>query len=130
MKKIFLAAGILAFSFASAQQNIFFDVQEYLKKKNQTTLKKNPVYIMPFRQRAEIINMLKQFPVTDHSYILPNGNKVYLLADNMPCIVPNMKQFNMPNIVNPSEYFKSLSNPNRQPGRMPNAIIPYRIIPE
>ncbi len=35
MKKMFLLAGIIAFSVASAQQNDIFDIQEHLTKKNQ-----------------------------------------------------------------------------------------------
>ena len=37
-------------------------------------------------------------PQKEHGYILPDGNTVTVLTQgNMPCIKPDMSQFNMPN---------------------------------
>ena len=43
------------------------------------------------------------FPASkETAFILPDGNKVALLdQDNMPCIKPDMMQFNMPNAGSP-----------------------------
>lgn len=142
MKKIFFAAGILAFSFASAQQNDFFDIQKYLKKKNELNKKLtvDNLFILPknrcwkspnlpfFKKDLQLLTTRTKTKILTE---LTNGNKAYSLPqDNMPCIVPDMSQFNMPNIANPKEYFQSLADRTHKPGKMPNAIIPYRIIPE
>ncbi|MES1226970.1 MAG: hypothetical protein ABUT20_66470, partial [Bacteroidota bacterium] len=50
---------------------------------------------------------------------LPNGNKVYALPeDNMPCIVPDLAQFNMP-------IFKPKAD-----GIIPNGSRDYKVIPQ
>lgn len=60
-------------------------------------------------------------PTAKLSHTLSNGNKVYLLPqDNMPCIVPNMSQFNMPNAG------RNIKVNGMPPGSSP----PYKIIPE
>ena len=52
---------------------------------------------------------------------LENGSKVYSLPqDNMPCLVPEMSQFNMPN----------LAKGKKVNGMPPGIIPPYKIIPE
>jgi len=49
--------------------------------------------------------------------ILPNGNRVVALPqDNMPCIVPDMKQFSMPNAT------PVYPNKQKGPGAIPNPI--------
>jgi len=59
-------------------------------------------------------------PSAKFSHILRNGNKVYFLPqDHMPCIVPNMSQFNMPNAG------RNLKVNGMPPGTSP----PYKIIP-
>ena len=60
-------------------------------------------------------------PTAKLSHTLGNGNKVYLLPqDNMPCMVPNMTQFNMPN-----------AGRNLRANGMPPGISPpNKIIPE
>lgn len=97
MKKIFVIAGVFSFSFASAQENNFFDIDKHLQKKN-----KKKIIIPLKRPQAKIVetkDAMTVFPgnMATLSHILPNGNKVYLLPQsNMPCIVPEMHQFNMP----------------------------------
>lgn len=60
-------------------------------------------------------------PKAKFSHGLPNGNKVFLLPlDNMPCIVPDMNQFNMPNLG------RNIKANGMPPGTSP----PHKIIPE
>ncbi len=56
------------------------------------------------------------------SHVLPGGNKFYLLPqDNMPCIVPNMDQWNnMPNAAPRIPYTVHHGLPGDQPGLIPN----------
>lgn len=43
-------------------------------------------------------NRIVGFPSARYSHRSLNGASIYLLSpDNMPCVVPDMKQFNMPN---------------------------------
>ena len=121
MKKIFLAAGILAFSFATAQQNDFLDIQKQIQKKLKEDQKqKLREQLLSFQNVHRLTSQQSTLPQAKFLQVLPNGNKVYALPqDHTPCIVPDMKQFNMPNIT----------RRNDVSGRMPNAIIPYKIIP-
>jgi len=127
MKKVFLFFGIAAFSSASAQQKDVFDInrhiQEVLRNRNTSvrgveTFKTDQVFINSSTGSKPKL-----------SQILPNSDKVYTLRqDNTPCVVPDMSQFNMPNISNPSEYFESLPFKQHLPGIIPNAVIPYQLI--
>ena len=130
MKKIFLLFGIAAFCSASAQQKDVFDIQKHLNQLVKD--KKFPGAVFkPFNKTRPLINYYG-YPLYSQnlSHILPNGDKVYTLSqDNMPCIVPDMKQFNnMPDISNPNEYFELLQFRNHVPGTIPNAVRPYRLI--
>lgn len=122
LKKIFLLASILAFSFASAQQNEFFNIEKYMQKK-QTELKKSQFRIHRF---PENVTTTYSVPTSQPQLIaeLPNSNKVYALPqDHMPCIKPDMSQFNMPNVfvVN-----KPYSSPfKKEVGKIPNPAIPF-----
>ena len=49
--------------------------------------------------------------------------------DNMPSVVPDMYQFNMPNAANTEKYFDPLTEEYKTPGRIPNITIPYKNIP-
>ena len=54
-------------------------------------------------------------------YTNPNGTRVYALSqDNMPCLVPDMSQFNMP----------VLGKGTNITGMPPGSVPPYKIIPE
>ena len=65
------------------------------------------------------------------SHSLQNNSKVYLLPmDNMLCVVPDMDQFNMPNGANPEKYNESLLGKFKESGRIPNMLIPHKMIPE
>lgn len=121
MKKIFFFVSILGFSFVSAQQKGIFDIQKHLQQKfKQEQDQKQKEHALSFLKRNQLFLQWPSPPQARLSHILANGNKVYLLPqDNMPCIVPDMGQFNMPN----------LAKGKRIPGKMPNAAIPYKIIP-
>jgi hypothetical protein len=126
MKKIFLFFGIATISSASAQQKDVFDVNRHIQQllKNKTAGKSIAL--------AEIDNFFLKGSHTSGvnlSYVLPNGDKVYLLLqDNMPCVVTGTPQNNMPNISNPNKYFESLTFKNNTPGSIPNAVKPFRLI--
>lgn len=64
------------------------------------------------------------------SYFLPNGDKVVILGqDNMPCIIPDMRQFQiMPNYAIGEQFNFNFSPKRIQPGQIPNGSIPFRMI--
>jgi hypothetical protein len=54
--------------------------------------------------------------------VLPNGNQVYALPqDNMPCIVPQMNQYAMPNA---GDNIKTENVPGAIPNPAPKIVIP------
>ena len=122
MKKVFLLASILAFSFASAQQNEFFNIEKYMQKK-QKELKKSQIKIPRFPEKTT--NMYFETSSQPQLMVeLPNGNKVYALPqDHMPCIKPDMSQFNMPNIYVSKKPQASLFK--KEAGKIPNPAIPF-----
>ena len=128
MKKIFLLLGIAAFSSASAQQKDLFNIQKYLQKKQEESKKleenkKFVVKIKPVRKQITWAGDVRQLP----SYNLLNGNKVIILSlDHMPCIIPDMKQFMMPNIPNRNEDFQSRLPGRNMPGTIPNPTRPFK----
>lgn len=103
MKKIFFVIAIGAFSFASAQNN-------------QTPAVSRPKMNSLETPRFYIINPPQTRLMVNGQLInrLPNGNKVYALAqDNMPCIVPDMSQYNM-SVVKPAIVYNNIQNPALQ----------------
>ena len=128
MKKIFLLFGVVTFSFAIAQQKDVFDINRHIQGvlKNKSTSSTGQ---KTFKTDKTIIAGLTHSQ-PKQSYILPNGDKVNVLSgDNMPCVIPEMKQFTiMPNISNPNEYFETLFFRQHLPGNIPNAVKPYRLI--
>ena len=105
MKKIFLIAGILSFTAAVAQDNGSPKIKVVPSKPKKNISSKPPVYfVKPQTQllsNAELLNTL------------PNGNQVYALPqDNMPCVVPDVSQYNMPVVKPQVEY--TIPNPYPQ----------------
>jgi len=105
MKKIFLIAGILSFTATVAQNNGSPKVKVVPPKPKNNISSKPPVYfVKPQTQllsNAELLNTL------------PNGNQVYALPqDNMPCVVPDVSQYNMPVVKPQVEY--TIPNPYPQ----------------
>lgn len=129
MKKVFLFFGIAAFTSVSAQQNDLFDIQKHLLKKqaeeNKLVENKsiNLPSIKPFIYNPPHLN---NNPVD--SYTLPNGDKVVISnLDNMPCVQPDMRQFQrMPNLAYQEQF--NFSTQQLLPGQIPNGSKPYSMI--
>ena len=114
MKYLFLIAGILVFGFVSAQNDEVYYLQKQLKKLQQKKI--NPLY----KHQPPVALLPKDnfLPENDIAYTLANGNKVSKLPqDNMPCIVPDMSQFNMPNAGSPDMLYS-------RKGTIPNPLFP------
>ena len=132
MKILFVVTGIISLTTASAQQNDFFDPQRHLEKKNKSKFQpliRKPLQTNPDFPKFSATNLSPQVGAK-LSHTLPNGNKVYLLpTDNMPCVVPDMSQFNMPTGKLTHIYAEDSTQRSNLPGRIPNTIPPWRIIP-
>ena len=130
MKKIFLLFGVAAFSSATAQQNDLFDIQKHIQKKQAEGKKA--------AEKKLLLTTIKSFQnyntysnnIANRSFLLPNGDKVVSLGqDNMPCVVPDMKQFqNMPNLANKEQFNFNYSPQKVLPFQIPNGSIPFRMI--
>ena len=125
MKKILLFFGIAAFMSASAQQNDLFDIQKHLLKKsadNNNLVKKKNIDLPLINNPLYINNN----PVD--SYTLSNGDKVVISRlDNMPCVQPDMQQFQrMPNIAYQEKF--NFSTQQLLPGQIPNGSKPFSLI--
>ena len=119
-----LLFSISMFCFTSAvSQTPYYDFKKYHDQKKPLHLLKNDLV------KELSINQLLDLKYS-YSYIKPqatlllkleNGNKIYSLPlDNMVCLVPEMSQFNMPNL-----------SKGKKVNRMPPGIMPpYKIIPE
>ena len=129
MKKVFLLFGIAAFTTASAQQNDLFDIQKHLQKKSVDynklieNKKIDLAFSKPFIYNPPQVN---NNPVD--SYTLPNGDKVVISTlDNMPCVQPDMQQFQrMPNLGYEGQF--NFSPQRVFPGQIPNGSKPYSMI--
>lgn len=91
-------------------------------QKKQKELKKSQFRIHRFPEK--VMTSYQTFslqPLLIH--VLPNGNKVYALPqDHMPCVVPDMSQFNMPNTPRLNKYFPF--DNGKEGGKIPNPAIP------
>lgn len=106
MKLILLSVSVSLFGIASAQ-----DTKPPMLKKVNPYTNKNAVPSKPSIQNTPVYNAKPLL-------VLPNGNRVVALPqDNMPCIVPNMNQFSMPNTAPPLYPQKQ-----KGPGTIPNPI--------
>ena len=144
MKKLLLIAGIFSFFFASAQRNPFIVPQKpWLKKYTPSYWEnklKDSLSALRWKKGLNDTQFLNHFtthhaPQAKFQFILPNSTKIYSLPlDNMVCIVPNLSQFNMPNAgvpKLPSVIIQELKDQlEHQPGKIPNAVTPYDIIPQ
>jgi hypothetical protein len=123
MKYLLVIAGMLSVGTVIAQNpNI---TQDRLKKfKSNVPVLKAPL-LKPFIS-SDPYSVQKAFASTDAYVVLANGNKMYRLSqDNMPCIVPDIMQYSMPNLadkkINPQFYFDPYGIPNPA---LPNATKP------
>ena len=92
----------------------------------------NGTFILPLGKNLSkdslqaIIEMMQKLSEKQHMgtlvYTKPNGTRVYALPqDNMPCLVPDMSQFNMPVLG------KGTNITGMPPGSLPpNEIIPKK----
>jgi hypothetical protein len=140
MKKILLIAGIISFSYAYSQNNDFFDIQKYLEKKSENEKKADfeklfpklyftppgvPGNIEPFRFPN---TFQSPSPLGTLSHVLSNGNKVYLLPqDHMPCVVPDMSQYNSIALVKPDIQQYNIPNPAYPPQSKVDPLSPEKL---
>jgi hypothetical protein len=67
-------------------------------------------------------------PLGTLSHVLPNGNKVYMLPqDHMPCIVPDMSQYNSMALVNPDIQQYNIPNPAYPPQSKVDPLSPEKL---
>lgn len=130
MKKVFLLFGIAAFSSAAAQEKNLFDIQKHLQKKQAEARKitQEKKYVLPpfkkFQPADPFINRLH-----NQSYTLPNGDVVLYGIGSMPCIKPDMSQFQtMPDIANSQPYSYKFYTKRIQPGQILNGASPYNLL--
>src|SRR5689334_944927 len=125
MKKIILAAAIFGFLLSNAQQKIHLYPQSPMKK-FQSYPPRNSQPKIDFQQEWKngLQDLAKPLPQAKLLYTLKDNTKVFSLPqDNMICLVPDVKQFTMPNagititpITIPLELKNQLQN---QPGKIP-----------
>lgn len=130
MKKIFLLLGITFSVSTFAQQKDLFDIDRYIQKKLteklKTAGKEKPVPFLPQKY-------IPAYPISNNTqmnYTFSNGDRVVILPfDNMPCVVPNMSQFQaMPNPGRNILAYNFNVLPKRLPGVIPNGALPFKII--
>ena len=129
MKQIFLAAALFGFLFLNAQKIYLYPqnpIERPLPWNNNFQKRLSP----DFKNSFTTITI----PQAKLLYTLKDNTRVFSLPqDNMICIVPDVKQFNMPNAAIsklPFEIPPELKNQlQHQPGRIPNPVIPL-IIPQ
>jgi hypothetical protein len=129
MKKVFILFGIAAFSSASAQQNDVFDIQKHIQQKIVKEKEKAEKTIFKGFDKCWGTSLSKRTRLTNmRDFILPNGDKVITLPiDNMPCVQPDLHQFQtMPNVAYDKPFNFSPQRP--KPGQIPNGAKQYRMI--
>lgn len=116
---------ILLFSFAfsgfiiASSQTPYYDFKKFQEEKI-LSLKQNKIAVA---NQIPVLNKFYNYfnPQAILLFTQPNGNKVYSLPkDNMICLVPDLSNFNMPNIA------KNKIVQGMPPGRM----LPFKIIPQ
>ena len=105
MKKIFLLVAVF-FTLQSFSQQPYYDFKKFKKdldsgiflpmelgKQNQKISKDSLERLLKSLVQIQYSPNFGRLALTH-----PNGNKIYILPqDNMPCMVPDLSQFNMPN---------------------------------
>ncbi len=123
MKKILLLFGIAGFSAVSAQQKELFDIQKHIIKKQDDgkIAAEKKKLILPSFKKFQFISPASI--IQSHlSYTLSNGDVVHYGNGTMPCIKPDLHQFQvMPNLSSGSLYNFNYSPRKVQPGQIPNA---------
>ena len=140
MKKILLIAGIISFSFAYSQSNDLFDIQKFLEKKSEKEKKADFEKIFPklyftppgVPGNVESYRFPNTFqspsPLGKLSHVLSNGNKIYILPqDHMPCVVPDMTQYNSMALAKPDIQQYNIPNPAYPPQSKVEPITPQKL---
>ena len=110
--------------FLYAQQKDLQTFKKYLQKKKEFTSPLPYLFLKPNGKEKQriLLENFSDLPIEQVAkilYVSPNGNKIYALPlDNMPCVVPDMRQFNMP-------VAKAELN-----GFIPNAAKGFSLIPD
>lgn len=126
MKKIFLVFGVFSLYSANAQLKDLFDIEKHLQKKtsenNGIKLRQHTPYSFKIPDLSPVTYPIINSYKGVFSHKLPNNDNVYILpTDNMPCIVPDMKEYIlMPNPVSNSNILLQDSI-----GRIPNPAKPF-----
>ena len=124
MKYIFILAAFGIVTTVAAQDNSYKDLMKKLQQpQSALQFKKLP--------RFDAVSKFNSFTFKSMDpnatlllSTLANGTKVYALPmDKMPCLVPDMNQFNMPNV---GQHTMILKFP--EPGYIPNPIIQKGLI--
>ncbi len=124
MKKISLIVGLLVFGAASAQRKDLFDIDAHLQKK--IGLKK----MLKPTQHQGLNGPINPGAPTTNFFQYYNNSMIQLLPqDNMPCLRPDLRQFNMPNAAAWSE-FDMLNKSKNEAGKIPNPASPGKIFPK
>lgn len=125
MRYAFLMIMLAACSIVSAQNNDYQDFYNRFKK---------PLVAKPALPRydalrkhdpVQAISALPSFPTAKLLFNMSNGNKVYALPqDGMPCIVPDMNRFTIPNSGKGIPLYRypalgAIPNPALEPQRIP-----------
>ena len=129
MKKLFFLLPVLFFIKASAQEP-YYDFKKYSEKTQPldkikgkiTWSDPNGTFVLPLDKKKAIMQKPggKQH-IGTLVYTQPNLTKVYALPqDNMPCLAPDMSQFNMP----------VMGKGTRVTGMPPDFLPPTEIIPK
>lgn len=131
MKKVFLLFGIVAFSAASAQQTDLFNIEKHIEKKKAEGKKKaeKKRLVLPVHKRFTYGNFNAE-KNPELFYILPNGDNVVISRiNNMPCVKPDMRKFQiMPNLAYSRRFNFNYSPQRIHPGQIPNGSKFYTII--
>lgn len=118
MKSLLLAAAIFSTCVVAAQNDLYKDYLEKHKKPLVIPMTRNSDSLL--MKVGTVNDGPAAFPDARLEAVLSNGSKVYALPqDNMPCVVPDMKQFSVPN----SATNKARVYNYNGPGAIPN---PYR----
>lgn len=105
MKKLFVLP-LVFLALQSFTQEPYYDFKKFKKNMDKGMLlpmdpgKQNQIISKDSLDRLlKSLTQMEYSPGSGHlAFTHPNGNKLYFLPqDNMPCMVPDLSQFNMPN---------------------------------
>ncbi len=118
MKGIMLTIGILAATAASGQQKETADLNDLIRYRFDSSMKKHWSPGLFYKQLQRATQPESKELTGQLAYMLPNGDLLYRLpTDQMPCVKPGHQQvYTMPVLPNPKEQV--------QPGKTGNIPNP------